>query len=491
MTIMRLPYIFLLLLCIACSELALASAPPPPPSGMILRIRLEDGSMEKIQVASEDISLNQVLKRFSPSTESTILVGTKRIDDASQSISTLGLKNGSIITIRASNKKTTEPPSFALPKETFQPFPDLAKNLQSAIRARARQRTGGSSSYTALANLHDSLHVVEHQPKGTLQRVYMCATSAQRFSQSGSGSRVGLLLGTVQRERVELKPAKARTSLSSKPSAQDFCQVCKVHALWEPPQQQKQQPPNNDDDQQQQCYDATSLLERDDSVQRIIRVASYLGLQPIGWIFTYSDNRHEDNGDGLPVFAPDIKTGALLQIQEMKLRQQQGADFVTVAMDATSGATEAFQLSNVAVQMVSEGMLLDDGGRHVSTSHAIVVDGRETKSLDTVLCLVNSALLSHEGLYAGSCSTKKPTKKNGSLTIKTRKALLQALDESSTLPLLNILSDFHILVALDVLLLPEETQDLCRVVQKWARGQKQGTQLPSTLKRKLTLLLQQ
>jgi hypothetical protein len=34
-----------------------------------------------------------------------------------------------------------------------------------------------------------------------------------------------------------------------------------------------------------------------------------------------------------------------------------GRNFVTLAMDAMTGATEAFQLSDVSVQMVSEGLL--------------------------------------------------------------------------------------------------------------------------------------
>lgn len=142
--------------------------------------------------------------------------------------------------------------------------------------------------------------------------------------------------------------------------------------------------------------------------------------------------------------------------------------------------------------MVAEDMLMvvedDPNDRHVKTQHALVVDGRETKTLDTGLCLVNTALLSHEGLYA---SAAKPTKKNGSLTTKTKKALVAALGEKTDATLLTLLAEFRILVALDTLLRHNdaEMQDLCRAVRKWARGQKQGTAIPSNLKRKLTTLL--
>ena len=489
---------------VLCSLATLASCLPSPTCGatsnsLVVRVRLENGSIDKIQVDSDDTSLNRILQQYSRPSDATILVGNKIVDDDSLSLSSLGFKNGSMITIRlAANTTATatdvlrkSTPSFAVPKATFQPFPELAKNLQSAIRARSRRRSSGLSSYGDLANIQSSLHVVEPQPKGRIHRVYMCATSAARFhssciarlttttttTETGS-NRVGLLLGSIHSERVDLKPPKARTSLSSMPSAQDYCQVAKVHTLWEPPQEYGRG--------RGESYDASSLLKRDDSFQRVLRVANYLGLEPIGWIFSYSENRHD--ADGLPVWAQDVKTGSLLQIEEMKERESEGAKFVTLAMSATTGATEAFQISDVAVQMVSEGLLLDGTARIVSTQCEVVVDGRETNMLDTVLCLVNTALLSHTGTYAGGDSAKKSTKKNGNLTTKAKKAILQAIDNDSAL--LSLLSDFYTLLALDIILLPQEMKDLCSVLQKWTRGQKQGTQVSDILKRKLKSVLQ-
>jgi hypothetical protein len=532
---MRLPkyrLFFLPLLVSLCSVAhsslaSAASSSPPTPTGgsssgggMILRIRLEDGSVEKVHIDSNELNhelrLSQILSRFARSPESSILVDNTVVDQdslESQPLTSLGVKHGSMITVRASPTTTTSTSTttstattttgtsarFAVPKETaFQPFPELAKNPQAAIRARARQRNGGTSTYAHLANVQSSLHVVEPQTQGgRLQRIYMCATSAERFHSSclaashndddgPNTNRVGLLLGTVQRERLQTKPFKTRTSLSSTPSAQDYCQVAKVHAVWEPPQQS--------DTKGKMSYDATSLLKRDDTVKRALRVATYLGLQPVGWIFTYSESRHEANtknindDGGLPVWAQDVTTGSLLQIEEMKERPLDGAQFVTLAMAATTGATEAFQLSDVSVQMVSEGVLpLHATGRHIPTQRAIIVDGRESHTLDTVLCLVNTALLSHQGLYAGA-SVKKSTKKNDTLTTKTKKALLKAMDDESVL--LELLSDFHVLLALDTVLLPEEIQNVCQVVQRRVRGQKQGARLSEALKRKLQSILQ-
>lgn len=472
---------------------------------MILRVRLGDGSMQRIQVkkGSEDTTtLSSILSPLSPDDEATIQVGSTTVQDKSQTLSSLGLKHGSLISIsppKTTTSKATETKKsrFKVEKtDRFDPFPDLARDYQTAVRRKARRGTTGKMSYGDLAHVQSALHVVEPQPEGLLKRVYMCRVSAERFQSNcivkkkGTApsiqSRVGLLLGTIQRERVDLKPRKARTSLSSTPSDQDYCQVAKVQALWEPPSQAAST----------KTYDASSLDNNDSAIQlqRALTVASWLGLTPVGWIFSYTDERSKDE-DSLPVWAPDVHCGGRQVICNMKRHtdddKQEGAKFVTLAMDANTGATEAFQLSDVSVQMVAEKMW--DGteqGRFVTTQHEIIVDGKETKQLDSVLCLVNTAMLSQVGSYSGK-TTNSVNKKNGSLTGKTQKTLLAALDKDSSdhCSLLNALSDFNILVALDALLPAEQTEQLCRLVKKWARGQKHGTQVPQKIKLSLQSVL--
>ena len=462
-------------------------------SGMILRVRLGDGSIQRIQVAegSEDTTtLSKILSPLSQDEQSTIQIGSTKVTDKSQTLSNLGLKHGSLITItppRSSKASEQIKNRFKMEKaDRFDPFPDLARDYQTAVRRKATRRgTQGGMSYGDIAHVQSALHVVEPQPEGLLKRVYMCRISAERFqsncivkskkSPPSIQSRVGLLLGTIQRERVDLKPVKARTSLSSTPSDQDYCQVAKVQALWEPPQAASTE-----------TYDAKSL-ENNAPLQRALQVANWLGLTPVGWIFSYTDSRSKDE-DSLPVWAPDVHCGARLVIANMKrTNRQEGARFVTLAMDANTGATEAFQLSDVSVQMVAEDMWTGtEHGRFVTTHHEIIVDGKETTQLDSVLCLVNTAMLSQVGSYAGK-TTNSVSKRNGSLTGKTKKALLAAMGEDSSL--LNELSDFNVLVALDALLPAEQTEELCRLVKKWVRGQKHGTNVPTKLKLSLQSVL--
>jgi hypothetical protein len=218
-------------------------------------------------------------------------------------------------------------------------------------------------------------------------------------------------------------------------------------------------------------------------------MAKQLDLIPVGWIYTYSEDRHETD-DALPVWGKDVICGAKLQIREMEKRgREEGSRFVTLSMASKDGATEAFQLSDVSVQMVSEGMLGTENGRYVSTKHEILVDGREVTQLDSVLCLINTALITHQGLLPGS--NTNTIKKTGGLTTSARKRLIAAIDakEDSDSQILDFLCDFNVLVALDALLSSEESQSLLRVVLKWSKGQKQGTSVTPTMKRVLKTLL--
>lgn len=489
--------------------------------GMILRVRLPDGTMERIQVppGQEDLlTIQQVLSKVTDNAQDGVSIrlgsSTVPIPDDAATLAELGLKHGSLLTLVSSTPKKPSDSESAITKtmktkriDRWDPFPEIAKDYETAMRkTKTRRSTGSGMSYADLAQLQSSLHLVEPQPEGPLKRVYMCHKSAERFQANcfskktqAHHNRVGLLLGTVSRERLDPKP-KARTSLSSTTHDQQYCDVVKVHALWEPPQQKRHH------------YDTDALLHVPPLIsQHARRVADWLGLRPVGWIFSHDDDRAKE-ADSLPVYASDIHEGAMLQIHNMKsTNRQDGSRFVTLAMDARSGATECFQLSDVCVQMVAEEMILttsdnddddDKGkgkkdGRYGTTRHSILVDGKETRQLDSVLCLVNTAMLSHEGSFAGNIGSGNVVKKNGSLTNKARKAVLKAIEESAAAtdtkdaPLLQVLCDFTILLALDEVLDDKDSERLCRTVQKWARGQKQGTELASDLKLRLQAILQQ
>ena len=489
---------------------------------------MADGAMERLQVppgAEATLSLQEALAGLISSDEDddnslenlekhTIHIGSSTVQDNSQTLAALGLKRGSLIRLVAKDKPKIKPGASSFSSamsakshsNRWDPFPDIAKDFEAAKRkTKTRRLSQSGMSYKDLAHLQSSLHIVDPQPEGPVKRVYMCSNSAQRFqancyqkSKNAFECRTGLLLGTVQRERADLKQ-KARTSLSSQTESSQYCQVIKVHALYEPPTQK----PTKEN------YDAKALLvnsgendggfNSDPELQRVLRVADLLGLRPVGWIFAYNDKRLKQDEDSLPVYGADAYTGSLLQIANMQtLDRIEGSRFATLSMDATTGATESFQLSDVCVQMVAEnlwdisspasgGKKGADAKRFVSTRHAVLVDGKETKELDSVLCLVNTAMLSHVGSYAGP--TANSVKKSGGVTNKAKKGILAALDANDDGALLETLCDLNLLLTLDKTLPKADMEQICALVKKWAGGQKRGTQLDSKLKLLLRSIL--
>jgi len=435
----------------------------------------------------------------------------------------LGLKHGSMITIlppseaKSGAEHSKRRNNIKANAKRFDPYPDLAKLTsysEASRRARALSRGAARGTYGGVRSF---MHAVDPQTTGPLTRIYVCGKSAARFQNhcivknntarkqpnkkqeesTRVENRVALLFGTTNRERVNQSRKKARTSLSTAREDEKMCEVVKVHAIWEPPMQK---PTLNG-----KHYDDAYLLSnyvgvsdgKETATERAIRVAGWLGLQPLGWIFSYADdNRHEDK-DALPVLGRDVFVGAKLQIETMKRRgREEGCKFVTLALDGRTGATEAFQMSDVCVQMAAENVFSSPNSnaeetlpnaRYLELNDPVIVSGEETKQLDSVLLLVNTAVLSHDGLYSGgsSASVKGNVKRSsGELLLKTRKRILAALDRKNGV--LEELCDFDILMALDSLIGKKENEALCMLVRKYARGMKKGT----TLNDHLTLTLQ-
>jgi hypothetical protein len=452
--------------------------------------------------------------------------GTSSLD-IEKTASELGIKHGSMITL-VSTKPTEKTPKEST-KETYNqdrydPFPDLAKSNSYSILSRRSRAIAGATrgrSYGEISRIREAMHTVEPQSEGPLGRVYVCRVGAGRFQNhcvdaaAGSGSnkknrqkkeescienRIALLFGTVNKERVDQSRKVARTSLSSAREEDKMCNVAKVHAIWEP---SMQKPMLNGRHYDENCLlssyrddTSSSTRKRESNIERAIRVASYLGLRPIGWIFSYAENRHED-GDALPVHGRDSIVGSTLQIETMKLLgRDEGKQFVTLALDGQSGATEAFQLSDVCVQMVAEGILTApvvdetmESTRFLTLKDPVVISGEETKRLDSVLLLVNTAMLSHVGLYSGGEESPpggNVKKNSGALLSKKRKRILASLENNDSSQTLKELCDFDVLMALDLMIGREDMRELCDLVKKYARGQKRGTLLSDALK--LTLM---
>ena len=130
-------------------------------------------------------------------------------------------------------------------------------------------------------------------------------------------------------------------------------------------------------------------------------------------------------------------------------------------------------------------------GRYVTTTEKFLIDSEETTELDSVLCLVNTALLGHTGTFCGKHAESSANKK-GQLTAKAKKRILAALDKggSDGIELFEALCDFNVLMALDGMLKKGDIDELCRLVRKWTRGQRRGTEMGKDLRTALKLALE-
>jgi hypothetical protein len=525
-------------------------------STTIIRIRTVDGSVLRVPLPDDDSSctISSILSTAGididaadgegkgsvkcqvgpPGRQTDVLDLSPVGKDRDTTAEELGLKHGSMITILPPpmpQKNEEEAASSSVEEDEnsnrFDPFPDLAKSISfSAANRRARALSRGVSrgmTYGDISRVRSTMHTVEPQPTGPLNRVYVCQVGAARFQNhcvvqspkkkkttTNKGqdlntieNRVGLLFGTINRERVDQSRKVARTSLSTSREDQKMCQVAKVHAIWEPPMQKPMLDGKHYDES---CLlstyigDSRDTSKKETATDRAIRVAGWLGLQPVGWIFSYADeDRHED-GDALPVHGRDAVVGAKLQIETMKLKgRDEGRNFITLTLDGRIGATEAFQLSDVCVQMVAENVLsppiVDEklqSTRFLTLKDPVVVSGEETKRLDSVLLLVNTAMLSHVGLYSGGVNAPiggNVKKTSGALLGKTRKRILTALEEKDGSQVLAELCDFDVLLAIDALIGKEESEKLCSLVRKYARGQKKGAAIGEKLELTLKSVL--
>jgi hypothetical protein len=461
--------------------------------------------------------------------------------DGDKTAAELGLEHGSIITILPpsleSANKSGSGHSRSKEKsgnERFDPFPHLAKSASASRRLRALARSiNRGMTYGDISRMQSAMHSVEAQSKGPLTRVYVCSIGAARFrnrctinSAKAAESRVALLFGTINKEAVDpSNMKKARTSLSSTTQDDRMCEVAKVHAIWEPPSQKPTlggscydegcllftNPASTGYDEDNDDGGIPSSTRKETAAQSAIRVAGWLGLRPVGWMFSYCDdrNRREDGegGASLPVHGHDAIMGAKLQIEQMKcIGREDGRRFVTLALDCREGTTEAFQLSDNCVQMVAEGVLSvpspagadnEDTSvrstRFITLMDPVIVSGEETKLLDSVLLLVNLAMLSHVGLYSGGAAAigGNVKRSSGALLAKTSKRILAALEQrhGNDGALLKELCDFDVLLALDSLMGREESEKLCSMVRKYASGQRKSTVLDDRLKLKLQTVI--
>ena len=279
------------------------------------------------------------------------------------------------------------------------------------------------------------------------------------------------MLGTIGKEREGGVAAAHRTSLSTptKPKVKD---VVRVAAIYQPPQK-----PSSSG------YDSSALLSSPPI--HVLDLCEKLNLQIVGWIFSHDGGEGGRTGNSddnnVPIKAAQIRTATKLQAANMeKFGRSSGSKFVTLSV-SKDGEAEAFQMSDVAVQMNSDGVFNDadaeSGPRFLKTNDPVSVGGKETKEVDSLLCLVNLAVIQGSGKWSSKEKNEKLTKRSKA---DLKEIVGEAIAKKGSAPvnkkLMEALMDFNVLLFLGGRIRNEMSWDaiLSKVI-KYARGGKQAT----------------
>ncbi len=276
------------------------------------------------------------------------------------------------------------------------------------------------------------LHNVSPQTKLRAKKLYLCSDSTSAFV-SASHPRCGLLIGTMSTERAPKKPV---TSISGPQETPKPIPVVKVAAIYNG------------------VSNSTALHN----------LLSDLNMRPVGYIFSTNASTPE-----CPVPPSEVYNSCKLQSCNMEAYGKDKGDyFVTVAVDSSTGAAEAFQMSDQFVQMSHDNILKEptnSSSTTFETNEPVIIAGSEVRSVDAVLALVNTPVLQHDGAYPTTTSSPKLNK-------KTRRALSAMAEASDSKALLSALLDFHVLLHVYRKLESADATALVKVVSKYKLAKK-------------------
>jgi hypothetical protein len=471
--------------------------------GITLRVRLPNGGVKRV-TAEEGDTLSSVLSKLEqPDARGLAKTAGGAQEPAESSLLELGVKHGDFLyavqdadaagaAVERRKAKAAQVRAAAAAKpagEAWHPFSKLA---------RPPKPSGTSRSWADIEAQTAQTYKLVPQKAGRVKKVSLDADGvsafADRFYSAGcKHHRCGALFGTVD------TAAGAIT----------------VQAVYDVPI-------GSGDSS---SYDPTGLLNSSSSeadtisdIQRAQQVAAALGLRQVGWCFTHSQRTHHLAGR-------DVATAAAVQLQAMRSdsnssnssskdsssssrsssskkeadAESEGAFCATVAVvvDPSDGSavTEAYGISDLGVQMCSDGVLAaplqqtDAAGDTVTTTETVLDENKPTQQPGTLNFIVNMPIVEHKGLLRSAFPAENDVTPAGSSTAmptavptaagarhrQTELALLRrhlfhksAPGATSASRFLKRVSDFNLLVFLSRLLGHDEPLflQLCACVRE-------------------------
>ncbi|CAM9313958.1 unnamed protein product, partial [Chrysoparadoxa australica] len=398
---------------------------------LTLRVRLIDGAVRRISVAGGD-TLQSIKDQLVMGEDEGLATDSSKQggDDNSKTVNELGLSNGDFLYAKRCQAKAAL--QAKLKEERLQAAKSKLKQSQAPADvwhpfpklARPPPPKGAAKNWQDLEALSAQTFTVKPQKKGQVEKVSV---------------EEGCLEAFMSDLQVSSRQLVHRCALLFG-TVNEAAKTVKVQAMYEAP-------PGAADDA---MHDPSALLH-------------FLS-------------------------ARDLATAAALQLRAMKeIGRDAGAYSVTVTVpvNATTGeiATEAYGVSDLAVQMCSDGVFVepmeqsDPGADTVQTKVEVNEAGKPTKAPEVLGLLTNVAIVQHKG----SLVTRFPQMSTNPGPSDLSSCLFASGGQTGKRKKLSFrkrLSDFNLLIYLSKKLgMGSDFEALCRCVKDKGKGEGSAEEL--------------
>ncbi|GJQ11792.1 hypothetical protein GpartN1_g3583.t1 [Galdieria partita] len=444
---------------------------------MIIRLRLPDGSTKRVEAKNDETiaGLLDSLKEDWLHLEVFRSLRETESLDLNATVEDSGLKHGDMLYLKGTLAKAEE--AVETPRETEEGSSAVNTDQQNS---RLNSVRNGFQPKITSRCLHGPRGMCEHcMPKEDPKERYRRAVEQLHGLRGGSIA----ALEAAEAMKFHIKPQEesfassvsvdhdAAFSFQANLVSIGFQQqrlgflygrvedsaLVFVDCIYEPPQCGTYQ-----------MYKLESPQENPNAAEskmRADKLASLLGLQKVGWIFSSKPRKC--------IFsAVDIMTACQFQCEAEELHGEDASKaFVTITVSVTEeGMTrfEAYQISDLCLNMYKAGVFVPveeqkpKSGK-IRTKEEVIVEGIECRSIDTDFFLVSVPIKDHHSWL-----------KNNNFPVENREqAPIQPSDLSSCLaksldePFIRRISDFHLLLYIsNVLDMDTDMPLLCNAVRE-------------------------
>eukprot|EP00817_Percolomonadidae_sp_ATCC50343_P002800 CAMPEP_0117427556 /NCGR_PEP_ID=MMETSP0758-20121206/7383_1 /TAXON_ID=63605 /ORGANISM="Percolomonas cosmopolitus, Strain AE-1 (ATCC 50343)" /LENGTH=444 /DNA_ID=CAMNT_0005213269 /DNA_START=12 /DNA_END=1346 /DNA_ORIENTATION=- len=367
-----------------------------------------------------------------------------------QTIGQLGWKHGEMIYFSYDeNYKSKQDKEEEEKKKEMEDILGNGDDITS-LGLKYRKKNWTLSEYMELVNKHKK--VIKNQKYPVTTKIRVDNRAVQQFQvhlrqMAYTIQRMGYLYGTVSDGKKPASKEKPKNAAEQKKQEKEdeeykewqFKNV-RVAVVYEPPQ-------HGDDN---------GCIEMNDDKQNDVNdIAKKLGLERVGWIYSYKGKRDYF-----------LSGREVLKIAEKQ--DTYGEAFTTLTCGLTDGGqmkVEAFQVSKLCVELVKQGMLIVDPKRPhmLKLKKPMELQRKMVSEVETILFVCPLGIKSTESIFKiGFPVANRPMAEEQ----PSKAALKRVLRSRHNLPFMDQMTDFQLLIYLSDYLTKEDYVDICGAIKQ-------------------------